>query len=130
MAMPRCPVETGASSLLDPALQTKKRSLERHHLFPKAYLAAQGVEDRRLINQMANFALLEWPDNINISDEAPSTYVPKVMCRFKEETWTQMLKDHAMPPRWELMDYEAFLLVRRGLMADIIHQGFQKLKIV
>lgn len=113
--------------LLDPALQTKKRPLERHHLFPKAHLAAQGLEDRRLINQMANFALLEWPDNIDISDEAPSGYVPKVMSRFDEAAWAQMLKDHAMPHGWELMDYEAFLLARRGLMADIIHQGFRVL---
>lgn len=113
--------------LLDPALQTKKRPLERHHLFPKAYLAAQGVEDRRLINQMANFALLEWPDNIDISDEAPSAYVPKVMSRFDEAVWNRMLKDHAMPHGWELMDYEAFLLARRGLMAGIIHQGFRML---
>lgn len=113
--------------LLDPALQTKKRPLERHHLFPKAYLAAQGVEDRRLINQMANFALLEWPDNIDISNEAPSAYVPKVMSRFDEAAWNRMLKDHAMPHEWEFMDYEAFLLARRGLMAGIIHQGFRML---
>lgn len=55
------------SELLDPALKTKKKSLERHHLFPRAWLEREGEEDRKIINQMANYALLEWPDNIDIS---------------------------------------------------------------
>ena len=54
--------------LLDPAIKTKKKALERHHLFPRAWLESQGVEDLKRINQLANFALLEWPENIDISD--------------------------------------------------------------
>ena len=56
------------SELIDPALQTKKKALERHHLFPRAFLEKQGITDLKQINQMANYALLEWPDNIEVSE--------------------------------------------------------------
>ncbi|MGA0613167.1 GmrSD restriction endonuclease domain-containing protein [Paracoccus sp. KR1-242] len=110
--------------LIDPALQTKKKPLERHHLFPKAYLKGMGVEDRRLVNQMANYALLEWPDNIDISDGAPATYFPQVASRFGEAALSRMMRDHAMPEGWENMAYDNFLASRRRLMAAIIRQGF------
>jgi hypothetical protein len=60
------------SDLIDPALKTKKKSLERHHLFPRAWLEKAGETDLKVINQMANYALLEWPENISISDDAPT----------------------------------------------------------
>ena len=45
------------SDLLDPALATKKKALERHHLFPRAWLERQGVKEIQKQNQMANYAL-------------------------------------------------------------------------
>lgn len=39
--------------LLDPAIKTKKKALERHHLFPRAWLESQGVEDLKRINQLS-----------------------------------------------------------------------------
>lgn len=113
--------------LLDPALQTKKKPLDRHHLFPRAYLEANGVDDLRRINQMANYALLEWPENISISDEAPNLYVPKVLARFDAVTAAQMLQDHALPSGWETMSYDDFLVARRALMAGVIRRGFESL---
>lgn len=64
--------------LLDPAIKTKRRALERHHLFPRAWLETQGVKDLKRINQLANFALLEWPENIKIGDTPPAEYVPQI----------------------------------------------------
>lgn len=113
--------------LIDPALQTKKKPLERHHLFPRAYLEANGIMDLRQINQMANFALLEWPENISISDEAPSIYVPKVLSRFEDGVATKFIHDHALPEGWENMTYEEFLITRRSLMATVIKKGFEAL---
>lgn len=47
------------------------------------YVALQLVDnDLKQINQLANFALLEWPDNIDISDSSPSEYVPALRNRF------------------------------------------------
>ncbi|MHB8765246.1 MAG: hypothetical protein ACYDA8_13070 [Deferrisomatales bacterium] len=116
------------SDLIDPALQTKKKALERHHLFPRAWLELQGETDLKQINQMANFALLEWPQNIAISDTPPTAYVPQVRDRFTDAEWQQMTDLHALPTGWEGMPYPEFLAARRPLMAGIIRRGFETLK--
>ncbi len=115
------------AELIDPAIQSKKKALERHHLFPRAHLERLGVEDMRQINQMANYALLEWPENIDISDEDPQCYVGAVRERFKPDEWQKMHTLHALPDGWENMAYGEFLVQRRQLMADIIRQGFETL---
>lgn len=115
------------ADLLDPALKTKKSALERHHLFPRAFLGKTGVTDLKLVNQMANFALLEWPDNIEVSDEPPAEYVPKLRQRFSESDWRVMHEMHALPPGWETMEYAEFLDERRKRMAAIIRRGFESL---
>jgi hypothetical protein len=112
------------SDLIDPALQTVKKSLERHHLFPRAWLEKQGESDLKVINQLANFALLEWPDNIDISDDPPSKYVAKIRSRFTDTEWQTMHELHALPDCWENMTYAEFLTQRRSLMATIIRRGF------
>lgn len=115
--------------LIDPALQTVKKALERHHLFPKKYLERQGIEDQRMINQMANYALLEWPDNIDISDAKPSDYVSLVLKtrNINQEEWKRMCYEHALPENWEKMPYESFLSARRKLMAAMIRKGYESL---
>lgn len=113
--------------LLDPSVKSTKKSLERHHLFPRAYLESLGVDDLKQINQAANFALLEWPDNIQISDESPANYVSKMRQRFKPDDWDEMCRLHALPQGWENMTYEKFLVGRRQLMAKIIREGFETL---
>lgn len=116
------------SDLLDPAIKATKKSLERHHLFPRAWLERNGVEDLKEINQVANFALLEWPDNIDISDTSPGDYVPAIRARFSPQEWTAMHEHHALPAGWELMPYDSFLQGRRKLMAAIIRRGFESLQ--
>ncbi|WP_374393445.1 DUF262 domain-containing protein [Tabrizicola sp.] len=113
--------------LIDPALQTKKKPLERHHLFPRAFLEASGIVDLRHINQMANFALLEWPDNIGIGDDAPDVYVPQVLSRLDGDVARKMMQDHALPEGWHKMVYDDFLTARRSLMAAVIKKGFEAL---
>ncbi|WP_199797676.1 GmrSD restriction endonuclease domain-containing protein [Pseudazoarcus pumilus] len=116
------------SDLLDPSLKTKKKALERHHLFPRAWLQGEGQEDLKVINQMANYALLEWPDNIDISDDPPAVYVPQIRPRFSENEWARMHELHALPDSWECMAYDDFLVARRKLMADIVRRGFETLR--
>ena len=113
--------------LIDPAIQSKKKALERHHLFPRAYLERIGIEERRTINQMANYALLEWPENLDISDAAPEMYVPKIAARFKHDEWQAMQEHHALPEGWAKMPYDKFLDIRRKLMAGVIRAGYDKL---
>jgi hypothetical protein len=116
------------SDLLDPSIKTKKKALERHHLFPRAWLEREGIEDLKRINQVANFALLEWPDNIDISDAPPSEYVPHIQSRFSDVDWSRMYEYHALPAGWQGMPYDDFLVQRRQLMAAITRRGFESLR--
>jgi hypothetical protein len=78
------------SELMDPATAANKVSLERHHLFPKAFLKTLGITDTRETNQIANFAMVEWGDNVKISDTAPADYVPVLMERFSGKELERM----------------------------------------
>lgn len=115
------------SELLDPTIKSKKKALERHHLFPRQYLQKIGTREKHLINQTANYALVEWSDNIAISDKAPKDYVPQIEAKFTGEELQKMYTLHALPERWYEMEYTTFLNERRKLMADIIRRGFMKL---
>ena len=117
------------SDLLDPSVKMKKQALDRHHLFPRSWLEKQGITEIPVINQTANYALLEWPDNIQISDAPPSEYFPEMKERFKHDPtfWARMCELHALPDGWENMDYSEFLFERRTLMAAIIRRGFESL---
>jgi hypothetical protein len=115
------------SDLLDPSLKTKRKSLERHHLFPKAYLESVGISEQKQTNQAANMALLEWPDNNAIKDTPPSSYVSKLQSRFSSEVWNTMYQLHGLPQSWETLDYSDFLEKRRVLLASVIKQGFDSL---
>ena len=115
------------SELLDPTIKSKKKALERHHLFPRRYLQKIGTSVKHLINQTANYALVEWSDNIAISDKAPKDYVPQIEAKFTGEELQKMYTLHALPERWYEMEYTTFLNERRKLMADIIRRGFMKL---
>jgi len=116
------------AELLDPAIKAKKSALERHHLFPRRYLERIGITERRDINQVANYAMVEWSDNIAISDEPPSFYAPKFESRFSREELKRMYFWHALPERWYEMDYYAFLEERRKRMAAVIREGFEMLR--
>ncbi len=116
------------AELLDPALRAKKAAVERHHLFPKGHLARMGVTEIRDTNQIANYALVEWIDNLDISDSAPAEYIPKYEARFKPDELAQMRYWHALPEKWEQMEYRVFLGERRARMAAVIKDGFTKLE--
>ena len=115
------------SDLLDPTIKATKKAIELHHLFPKGWFKTQGITDRKVVNQNANMALLEWTDNIEILDEPPSSYVSKIKKRFSQEAWEMMCELHALPEGWENVPYEEFLAERRKLMAQIIKRGFETL---
>ena len=115
------------SDLLDPSLRAKKSHVERHHLFPRNYLKKSGITGTQEINQIANFALVEWSDNIDISDLSPAEYLPKYAERFSEGELRDMYYWHALPEGWEQMSYEVFLAERRKQMGQVIRAGFEQL---
>lgn len=115
------------SKLFEPGTDGKRKSLEKHHLFPKAYLKTLGYNDAK-INQMANYAFIDWKDNMEILDEAPAIYYPVVCEGRSPEEIQKMEEENALPHGWENMSYEDFLIERRKLMATKIKQAFEILK--
>ena len=95
--------------LMDPAIHGTRSSLERHHLFPVAYLKTQGISDQRDYNQIANFAIVEWGDNTAISDTPPSEYVPTLESPVRRQGTSRMYRHHALPLGWHGMGYDTFL---------------------
>jgi hypothetical protein len=115
------------TELMDPAVQGTKSSLERHHLFPKAYLVKIGVTETRMTNQIANFTMLEWGDNSSISDRRPEDYVPEYEAQFSSKELERMYYWHSLPYGWYSMDYQTFLRHRRELMAKVIQDAYAEL---
>ena len=114
--------------LLDPANAGKKQAIERHHLFPKAYLEANGIRGTARTNKVANYALLEWPDNIRISDAAPADYFPALFNeRVAPADAATVRFWHALPDGWEQMTYDEFLEARQSAIANVIRAGFERL---
>jgi hypothetical protein len=115
------------SELLDPTIKAKRSPVERHHLFPVNYLKANGITDTKEINQIANFAFVEWEDNNAIQDAPPKKYLPHYVARFSPQELAEMEYWHALPQNWQDMPYQKFLAERRRLMARIVRDGFQRL---
>jgi hypothetical protein len=115
------------ADLLDPSMNANRKAVERHHLFPKGYLSKKGIVAIRETNQIANYALVEWGDNLQISDQAPSEYLPKLHARLSNSELERMYRLHALPLNWEHLEYREFLEKRRELMSQIISEGYATL---
>jgi len=112
--------------LLDPEASSP-RSVERHHLFPKAHLKAKGITGRRSVNAIANMAYLDWPDNSHIAPDDPLTYWPAMTEGLDPERLRRQAYWHALPVGWEQLDYATFLERRRTLLAQVVRDGFSTL---
>ncbi len=117
------------SALADPAIKGSKAALERHHLFPKGYLGTLGITDLKKTNQIGNFAPVEWPDNIGISNKSPVTYAPGLDAKLTAAQRDEMYFWHALPPIWWELDYDDFLIQRRERIAKVIQKAWSKLSI-
>lgn len=115
------------SKLFEPGTKGTRKSLEKHHLFPKAYLKRLDYPDNK-INQMANYAYIDWKDNMEILDEDPAQYYPVVCEGRSPEDIAKMEEENALPHGWQNMPYEEFLAERRKLMAAKIKEAFEILK--
>lgn len=114
---------------INPTRRTVK-GVEKHHLFPKNYLKNElKITSTRRINQVANYALVEWSDNIEISDDDPAVYWPAQISakNLKDDRLASQLAWHALPEGWTTMNFDDFLKSRRLLMARIIHEGYKRL---
>ena len=112
-----------------------------HHIFPRAYLKANGVETKTKYNQVANYIYLDTQVNKAISDDAPFKYFSKVkeQCATKnieignisdEALLASNLTENCIPPNifgMTVKDYDDFLIERRKLMAKLIERYYKNL---
>ena len=112
--------------LFDPALKTKRSAIERHHLFPRGHLKTLGIESLKDVNQIANYALVEWPKNNAISAQDPAAYWPAYSRDLSPGALERMRFWHALPDGWHEMTYGEFLVARRRMLAQVIKAGFER----
>lgn len=112
-----------------------------HHIFPKEFLKKNGVDDKSMYNQVANYAYLDTGVNISIGKQAPQDYFTAALnqCATKELkvgtiTENAVLRDNlvvnCIPADIFTMtasDYEKFLKERRILMAKKIKEYYNSL---
>ena len=110
-----------------------------HHIFPRAYLKNNGVDNKTKYNQVANYIYLDTQVNKAISDDAPCVYFTRArrQCDTKEivlgnisdaELLAVNLSENCIPDNVDKMDvssYETFLLERRKMMADLIKKYYK-----
>lgn len=104
-----------------------KSAIDKHHIFPKHYLAGIGYDNDRDRNQIANFTYLDYATNIEISDKAPNEYVVDYRSKLGEEGYKIACEQHALPDGFENMEYLDFLENRRLLMAKVVKKAYEKL---
>ncbi len=111
-----------------------------HHLFPKEYLKASGLE-RGDYNQIANYVYAQSEINIKIGKKSPREYMGVVMEQTKgseliyggitdKNDLDENLRQSCIPNGFEKMevdDYETFLKERRKLMAKKIKEYYNGL---
>ncbi|MBS6454210.1 GmrSD restriction endonuclease domain-containing protein [Holdemanella biformis] len=110
-----------------PGINGSKKATDKHHIFPKNYLAKQGITDDRIRNQTANFTYLDYQTNIDIGDDAPIEYVSRYKEKLGEYAYNLTLSQNAIPIGFENMSYEEFLEKRRQLMSNTIKEAFKKI---
>lgn len=116
---------TPISQIFSMGVDGTKKAYDRHHVFPKHYLEEAGLgglKDRR-----ANFVCLDYSNNIDIGDNAPSDYVSTYREKLGEDVYKESCKQNALPIDFEKMDYEQFLVERRVLMSNLIKEAFGRL---
>jgi len=89
--------------------------LQVHHIFPKAQLYKAGYKQAD-INAVANFCFLTQATNLEISDDDPADYFPRVAKAQPGALESQWIPQD--PSLWRIDRYLDFLEARRDLLAD------------
>lgn len=112
-----------------------------HHIFPKDYLMKNGIANKQMYNQIANFVMLQTEINIKVSNKSPNEYMGQVIeqCKGQENVYglisnmedlNKNLEENAVPKEFINMtfeNYQEFLAKRRVLMANKIKDFYYSL---
>ena len=112
-----------------------------HHIFPKKYLQNNGVNNRKDYNQIANYAYTQSETNIKIKKDAPCEYMARMRRQvagedtfcggiIEMEDLKANLAENCVPDvlmDMDIRDYQAFLKMRRAMMAQYIREYYESL---
>lgn len=116
---------------LSPLINSPKKQVEKHHIFPKNYLKKDMKLKQVDFNQIANMIYIDYHVNIRISDMPPHEYWGIVLDECNESTRNFVSNNYAaaydLPYEFWNMDYFDFLNQRRKLMANSIKHYYEKL---
>lgn len=104
-----------------------KNAIDKHHIFPKHYLETIGFDNDRDRNQIANFTYLDYPTNIDISDDPPIEYVGRYKEKLGEDGYKTACEQNALPENFESLEYTDFLEKRRVLMSETVKKAYKEL---
>lgn len=113
------------SQLLLTGSSGSKKALDKHHLFPDNYLKSKGYLSQR--SNRGNFTLVDYQNNIYISDDAPNEYVRRYRDALGEDEYRRNCEEHALPVGFEDLDYEEFISKRRQLMGELVKRAYERL---
>ena len=102
------------------ACRTNLPKREYHHLFPRAHLERQDLDDVKIYRSL-NCALVTWQTNRDISDKEPERYLTerREKALLGEEQIRDRLSSHLIPyNEMVLGDYSAFLERRACLVHE------------
>lgn len=132
----RCFLRNGKS-----VSQILTEDYDMHHIFPKNYLAKNGLNDKTRYNQIANMICMDTLDNETISDSPPCDYMAIVLDQCSggklqlgditdRAALDANLEQNCIPNGFDGMgfsDYGDFLEKRRVLMASKIRDYYYSL---
>lgn len=112
-----------------------------HHIFPKAYLKGNGIDNKTKYNQVANYIYLDTQVNKAVGDDAPKVYLKKVVRQCasgvielgnisSEQLLDKNLEENAIPDDiidMDISSYDEFLIKRRSMMAELIEKYYKGL---
>jgi hypothetical protein len=97
----------------------KQHVIQYHHIFPKAFLKAAGIEGSE-VNEIANLGFINSRTNQRIGKRPPAEYLPEVVKRRGIGALeAQFIPTD--PALWEVGRFKDFLEARRQLLADAIN---------
>ncbi len=101
-------------------------TIHSHHIFPTSLLYKDGKYDeenhlhRKIVNEIANRGFLTGESNIDLKDEPPSVYLPRVQKKYPGALQKQLIP--LDPALWETDRFEDFLRARRELIANAFNE--------
>ena len=112
-----------------------------HHIFPKAYLIAKGINDKLKYNQVANYTYFDSTINKIVGDKSPDVYFSEIFQQIEnreiivgnlktEQEYDENLLQNCIPKEVRNMtfeNYDDFLAKRRILMARKIKNYYKSL---